>query len=155
MEDNKLNSNKSIISKEFIDNLSILIDSRIEEVNEKLKASKNDLLEGYRQMLNDEESSSSGLKDLDLSGFLTDSLVDIETIDKLKILKLQLDNHLSGYDFFFKVNDKFKGDLNKIIKFKNNNIEFIQFKLKKGISECEWSNSQFKKNHKLENKQTM
>ena len=62
MEGNNSSTNKSSIIKEFLNDLSSLLDSRICEINKKLLKSKTELMENFEKMINDDESTSSSRK---------------------------------------------------------------------------------------------
>lgn len=147
------NTHKSNISRDFLKGISDLLDSRIAEVNQKLMKGKLELMEQYEKMVNEEDFSDNDIVKIDLNDFNLDNLVDIKTIEKMKELKNSLDDQLKSYEVLFKINERFQGDLSKIINLKKNEIGFIPYKLKRGLSECIWNTVQFKKNHVLSNEQ--
>lgn len=152
MESYSSQSHKKNIIKEHVHDLSKILDSRITEIYQKLEKNKIELLENYEKFLNESDLFDTSYKNINLLEYNFDNLLDINTIQNLKDLKLKLDQSLSSYESLFKITDKFKGNLSKMIHIKENEIKFSPIVFANNqFSPCKWNQIQYKQNFKLEN----
>jgi hypothetical protein len=151
MESYNTQTNKKTIIKEYINEFSKILDSRIAEINKKLEEDKIELLQNYEKCLNESELFNTIYSTVKISDYQFDNLLDIQTIQKLKELKSNLDKSLSGYESIFKISNRYKGNLSDMIRIKENEINFKPINIiRAGPSECFWNKTQYKNNFKLE-----
>jgi hypothetical protein len=143
--------NMSSSSKNFINDLSNVLDSRIAEINDQLQKSKREILEKYKQMMDETDKNSIHMKDFFYSLQDNDFSGGIKSIENMKKFRDNLDEYLKDAGRYLEIYDKFsKENLSKIISNNKGVFSFIEFKINKSSTECLWSKTQPKQNFTLD-----
>ena len=146
-------NNISSSTKNFINELSNVMDSRIAEINDQLQKSKREILEKYKEMVDETDKNSIHMKDYFYSLQSDDYNGGIKSIENMRKFRDHLDEYLKDAGRYVEIHDKFsKEDLSKIIRQNKGNFHFINYKIKakKGFVDCNWNLSQPKMHHKLD-----
>lgn len=145
-------NNISSSTKTFMNDLSNVIDSRIAEINDQLQKSKRQLLEKYKEMVDETDRNSTRMKDFFYAMQDTDDgSADSQSIESLRKFRDHLDEYLKDSGRFVDIHKKFSEEkLPKLIVNRKGNYQFIEYKIKsKGGDECNWNQTQPKNHHTL------
>lgn len=147
-------NNISSSTKSFINDLSNAMDSRIAEINDQLQKSKRELLEKYKDMVDETDKNSIHMKDYMYAIKDLESNGGSKSIEHIKKFRDHLDRYLKDAGIFVDIYKKFSEEkLDKIINKKKGQFCFLNYKVKnmnKGNDDCTWNPTQIKQNFTLE-----
>lgn len=151
---NRLQSDNNISSntKNFINELSNVMDSRIAEINDQLQQSKREVLESYKEMIDETDKNSIHIKDYFNIMQNECSSNGIEKIEMMRKFRDNLTTYLNDAGKFAEIHDKFANDkLSDIITKKKDKYCFINYKINPKPGVVLWNKTQDKQNFSLEN----